>query len=88
MTFSASNNIPIDAVRVSRFVSKDDPSFSEIFLSFYSGAKRQKLIEFFPILSGHLGEWGNSQPDAIRAALTSKLTIEILPIALWQHVRS
>ena len=88
MTLSSDYKVPVGAVRVSRFVSKDDPSFIEIFVTFYSGAERQKLIEFFPILSEHLGEWGNSQPDAVRTALTSKLTMEILPIGLWQYVRS
>ena len=88
VTLSSDYKVPVGAVRVSRFVSKDDPSFIEIFVTFYSGAERQKLIEFFPILSEHLGEWGNSQPDAVRTALTSKLTMEILPIGLWQYVRS
>src|SRR4030042_114730 len=77
--------VPIAKVRISRFVSMENPTYKELVASFFSSAPQEQLIEFFPLLAQEVGDWRRLQSDSQQYML-SQLSVEVMPLEFWEDV--
>ncbi|MBI4339115.1 MAG: hypothetical protein HY680_04085 [Chloroflexi bacterium] len=68
---------PVDAVRVTRFVDFEDPTFVEVVLTFYSSAEPGKRHALFDLMADFLGEWAHTLPGPAKG-IANRIGVDVL----------
>lgn len=81
-SFTRGRGVSLAKAKIWRSISREDPTYYEYVVTFFSDDEPTKLIGCTDELSEFVGKWRRGQPSAVRDDFADKVSVELLPLGL------